>query len=133
MPLPIAGRKELTAQLTAQGLSLGLARWMTTNIVRRDDGLYWAFDLDIVRTLLADYATIDAWPILEHPPTGVRTFLLRGARSDRWSSRDLLRLAAIEAERPGSITVLEDAGHWVHADDLEGTLGAIERALLAAA
>lgn len=132
VPLPIEGRQELTDHLTGQGLSLGLARWMTTNLTRKPEGLVWAFDLDVVRALLADYATVDAWAALESPPSGVRPFLVRGGRSDRWSDDDLRRLAAIEAERPGTVTVLDDAGHWVHADDMEGTLASIERALEAA-
>jgi pimeloyl-ACP methyl ester carboxylesterase len=133
VPLPIEGRQELIAHLTGQGLSLGLARWMTTNVVRKDEGLMWAFDLDVVRALLADYATIDAWSVLQTPPSGVLPFIVRGARSDRWSDDDLKRLDAINTARPGAVTVLEGAGHWVHADDLEGTLAAIERALQAAA
>lgn len=128
VPLPIPGRSELTDQLVALGTSRALARWMTTNIVEvkpkpaAGGAFRWSFDLDVLRALLASYAETDTWAALEAPPSGVDARLIRGGRSDRWSADDEARIARIEAARPGSTHILEDAGHWLHSDDPDGLL-----------
>jgi len=121
--IPIAGRRELKDALMARHLSSSLADWMTTNLKERDDGGFeWAFDLEGARELLASYARLDLWPVLEHPPSGVDLHFVRGELSDRWHSDDETRLAALAAGGTTTVHVLEGAGHWVHSDNPKGLL-----------
>jgi pimeloyl-ACP methyl ester carboxylesterase len=120
VPLPISKRDELVSELTGQGFSTMLARWMTTNLERAADGLRWRFELPVIRDLLRDYRALDLCGVLEAPPSGVSVHAVIGGESDRFPARDRADLEA--AARRGAITldVLEGAGHWLHADDPDG-------------
>jgi len=111
LPEPLAGRAEVAAAIRERGLSDMLAQWMTTNIRGSGDGGYrWKFDLPAVRELVADYARLDLWPIVESPRAGLRIHGVRGARSNRFSADDSARLDRLGAH------VIPDAGHWLHVD-----------------
>lgn len=107
VPMPLPSRKAVVEALMGQGLALGIAQWLTTSLRTSDEGLAWAFDLDVVRALIHDYGVTDLWHVLEQP--GV--LHVRGGRSDRFADaavRD--RLDAL-----GGV-VIPDAGHWLHVD-----------------
>jgi pimeloyl-ACP methyl ester carboxylesterase len=105
--VPIASRKDLVETLRARGLSEPIAQWMTTN-VRPDGG--WKFDLDVVTPLLASFATLDAWTLLDR--ISAKIHVVRGGRSDRWSDEELARLTTSNVDEH----VILNAGHWVHTD-----------------
>ncbi len=111
LPEPLPSRPEVAAAFRARGLSDMLAQWMTTN-VRGDAerGYRWKFDLPTVRALVADYAALDLWPIVEAPRPGLSVHGVRGGRSNRFSADDILRLDALGAH------VIPEAGHWLHVD-----------------
>jgi esterase len=111
--LPIASRAALVEELRARGLSQPIAQWMTTNVAA-DGG--WKFDLDVVEPLLADFAQLDGWPLASSARG--RLHVVRGARSDRWSKDELLRLEASALDHH----VVDDAGHWVHTEQPEALL-----------
>ncbi|MFZ9889497.1 MAG: alpha/beta fold hydrolase [Myxococcota bacterium] len=121
LPLPIPGRRELVDTLTARGLSVEVARWMTTNLRPAPGGVgfVWRFDLEAATRMLRAYGAYDAWPVLEAPPSGVRPVLVRGGRSDRWLGDDLQRLSALAAADRIGYHVIEDAGHWLHTESPE--------------
>lgn len=112
---PVASRGAVQEAVQAAGLSLSLARWMTTNLRRVDEGLVWSFDLDGVRSLLQSYREIDLWDVLEQP-SGIQIDVVAGARSERFTHADVERVRASLA----TLHILEDAGHWVHADNPDG-------------
>jgi esterase len=118
-------REELVTLLTAQGFSLALAQWMTTNLRSTGDGLRWRFDLDVISALLQDYAVTDAWTYLNDPARQARIDVVRAERSERWSPEELARFAA--APDDVHLHLLPDAGHWVHVDNPEGLLAMIQR------
>jgi pimeloyl-ACP methyl ester carboxylesterase len=120
VPMPISHHDAVRAAFLDAGFSEAMAGWMTTNLRRAPDGLRWRFDLDGVRSLLADYVRQDFGDLLAAPPCPVH--LVQAGRSDRWTPAILRRLAAAEA--PGGLVrhVLPDAGHWVHVDDPDGLL-----------
>ncbi|MCA9538193.1 MAG: alpha/beta hydrolase [Myxococcales bacterium] len=119
LPMPVAGRPQVTAHFKHLGFSDGLAGWMTTNVERGPDGLRWRFDLDVVEALLADYWQFDLWPLLERPSPRIALHLLAAGRSDRFSPQALAHAAAA----PGvTLHRLPTAGHWVHIDDPDGLL-----------
>lgn len=123
LPSPFPSRDALVEGLTAQGFSLSLARWMTTNLEgSAADGYRFRFDLDGIGRLIGDYFTLDAWPFLEK--LGARVHVVRGERSDRIPEVDAARLAALGVP----VTTLS-AGHWVHVDAPEALREVIASAL----
>lgn len=107
---PFPTREALVDALTERGFSLGLARWMTTNLEgQAGEGYRFRFDLEGIERLIGDYFATDAWPILGR--LGGRAHVVRGERSDRIGLADVERLATLGVE----VTNLA-AGHWVHVD-----------------
>ena len=118
--LPLANRNELLPLFAAQGLSEGLAMWMTTNLKREGKGLVWRFDLDAVTELIGDYFKQDFWPLLERPPNGPTWHILQADRSERWRPEDAQRIAQLPAWSPVHHHTLANSGHWVHVDNPSG-------------
>ena len=108
---PLPGRAEVAAHFIAHGLSEGLAQWMTTNLRgSAEAGYRWKFDLPIVRELVADYARLDLWPIVESPRPGLVVRGVRGGGSNRFSEDERARMDRAQA------LVIPEAGHWLHVD-----------------
>ena len=122
VPQPLPDRQAVVAPLLAQGISAPLARWMTTNLGRSPDGWRWRFDLDACEAMIADYFVADFRELIATPRADLQVHLLRAARSDRWSPALIAELEALPAGAPGQLSVLPDAGHWVHADNPAGLL-----------
>lgn len=130
VPMPLPARADLEPVLAARGISLPLIQWMGTNL-RPEGGSYvWRFDLAGMERLLADYAGIDLWPVLED--RGGRDFdvtLIRGGRSGRFDAADVAHLEDLARAGFVDLHVLPEAGHWVHADDPRGLSAILERLL----
>lgn len=133
VPLPIPGRDELVKDLRARGLSLAIAKWMTTNLRHADsgDGFVWRFDLESAAAMLRAYSEHDAWDVLERPPSGVVPVVVQGGTSDRWLPGEEQRLEALA--RAGVIRhhVIAGAGHWLHTEDPDALLALLAPALMA--
>lgn len=126
IPLPLASRDDLLRQMTAQGFSLGLARWMTTNLQRSSSGgLIWRFDLDGVEALIQDYFSLDLRALLHTPVAGLEIHVVRAALSDRWTPEILAEISGSLA----TLHTLPDAGHWLHVDNPTGLLDLLAPAL----
>ncbi len=127
LPMPLARREQIVTELTARGLSMPMAQWMTTNLApvaegNPEAGYGFRFNLDGAERLIADYFRWDAWPVLLAPRARPAIHLVRAERSDRWDAQTLARLAAIPVGVPTWLHVLPDAGHWLHADNPAGLL-----------
>lgn len=131
----LPGRVEVQERLRAEGLSTGLAQWMTTNVRgTAETGYRWKFDLPAVRELIADYFALDLRPFVraaagsggdEDAAPRLLIRAVRGGRSDRFDGAELAWQASLP-EVP--IHVLPEAGHWLHVDDPAGLMGLFERA-----
>lgn len=122
VPQPLEARADVVDRLTAAGFSTGLSRWMTTNLERRDGGFRWRFDLDAAHEMIADYFALDLWPVVERVRLGPEVHVVRAERSDRWTDAMVERLSDPPVGAPTHLHVLEDADHWVHADNPDGLL-----------
>ncbi len=112
--MPVASHDAVREALMAAGMGAAVAGWMTTNLTRQGDGLVWRFDLTRVRAMLTSYAESDLTPALRTPGCDVR--ILRAGRSGRWTDEALDAIAGVD------VTLVAEAGHWVHVDAPEATL-----------
>lgn len=138
LPMPLRRREQIVTELTARGLSMPMAQWMTTNLAPVDErdpdaGYAFRFNLDGAERLIADYFRWDAWPVLLAPRVGPEIHLVRAERSDRWDPQTLGRLEAIPVGVPTFTHLLEDAGHWLHADNPTGLLALLVEGMNAGA
>ena len=72
------------------------------------------FDLAHIRGMLAAYAETDVTDALHQRDVEVR--ILRAGRSGRWTEQAVAATAGVD------VTVLPEAGHWVHVDAPDATL-----------
>ncbi len=126
-PARFPTREAFTRHLEMAGLTKDLAQWLAMSLVR--DGADYRFGPEVrrIRTLLDSYFSTDCWPSLEAlAKRGTpRLHFVVGGRSLVYDAEELAHARALEV----GLTVLPNAGHWVHVDDLDGTVGAIVSAL----
>lgn len=120
VPLPIVSRQAVVAAMLQQGLSSGLANWMSTNVRRQGDQYAWSLSLEPIEELLVDYFTQDMWPLLENVRTTPKIHLVIAQHSDRWTAELRRRAADLGPETGVVVHHLDDAGHWLHVDNPDG-------------
>ncbi|XP_061366147.1 uncharacterized protein LOC133309408 [Gastrolobium bilobum] len=128
----VSSKRDVVKALIQHGFSNDVAQWVVTNL--RPTGspdsplssFSWVFDLRGIAEMYQSYEETNYWRIVEDVPRGVHVNFLKAERSlHRWALEDLQRIHAAEelaAEEGGGVEmhVLEDAGHWVHADNPDG-------------
>jgi pimeloyl-ACP methyl ester carboxylesterase len=133
-PGPFPVREAAVRALTeGQGLSSGLAQWLTTNLERRGEQFVWRFDLDAIAELLDDYFRQDLWPYLAQSRGLPEHHLVVAERSDRWTGSMRDRVRTLPAAAAVTLHELPDAGHWVHVDNPDGLLDILRTHLCAPA
>ena len=127
LAMPQASRRALMEALMTEGLSRGIAQWMTTNLRPCDGGFEWRFDIAGIQELMRDYWRLEAWLLLGVIPAQTSLTLLRAERGMRWTEESAARLKEVapRAQSP----VLLDSGHWVHIDQPEALLDLISEEL----
>lgn len=130
LPMPAQSRADVAKEIAAQGVLPSVASWMATNLKPDPRGGYsWHFDLDALDAMLRDYWEVDAWPLLENPPSHLSIDVVRAERSDRFIDTDLARLSELNARGTLRYHVLPDAGHWLHVDNPKGLLALLNAIL----
>ncbi|KAF7151144.1 hypothetical protein RHSIM_Rhsim02G0173700 [Rhododendron simsii] len=128
----VASKRDVVVALERHGFSKDVAQWVVTNL--RESGpsgsspssFSWVFDLNGIAEMYQSYEETSLWKIVEDVPRGVHVNFLKAERSlHRWALEDLQRIHVAEelaADEGGGVEmhVLEDAGHWVHADNPDG-------------
>lgn len=132
LPKEVSSKQDVVKALTQQGFSNDVAQWVVTNLRPTSSSgsqspiFSWVFDLRGIAEMYQSYEETNLWKIVEDVPRGVHMNFLKAERSlHRWALEDLQRIHAAEelaAEEGGGVEmhVLEDAGHWVHADNPDG-------------
>ncbi len=126
VPQPIESRAAVVDNLLAQGLSSGLANWMTTNLRRTDSGYEWVFNLDAIEELLVDYFQQDLWEYLAEPRQVPEFQLIVAENSDRFSGTLRARAQALPPTSQCHYHVIPNAGHWLHVDNPGALLDLLE-------
>ncbi|XP_022939884.1 uncharacterized protein LOC111445615 [Cucurbita moschata] len=128
----VSSKQDVVNALVQHGFSKDVAQWVVTNLRpigprgSSSSGFSWAFDLKGIAEMYKSYEETDLWKIVEDVPRGVHISFLKAERSlHRWALEDIRRIHAAEklaVEEGGGVEmhVLEDAGHWVHADNPDG-------------
>ncbi|KAK7308909.1 hypothetical protein RJT34_05239 [Clitoria ternatea] len=132
LPKEVSSKRDVIRALIQQGFSNDVAQWVVTNLRptsspdSRSSSFSWVFDLKGIAEMYRSYEETNLWKIVEDVPRGVHMNFLKAERSlHRWALEDVQRIHAAEelaAEEGGGVEmhVLEDAGHWVHADNPDG-------------
>ncbi|XP_042454893.1 protein ABHD11-like [Zingiber officinale] len=133
MPKEVASKQKVVDTLIQEGFSSEVARWVVTNLQPANQpgsisssGFSWIFDLNGISEMYKSYEETNLWQTVENVPRGVHMNFLKAERSlHRWALEDLRRIHVAEelASEEGAgveLHVLEDAGHWVHADNPDG-------------
>jgi hypothetical protein len=99
--------------------------WLASATQKVEKKLTLAHNFDTVRELYNAYGRTDLWALLEDATPGVSELRINAVVAGRaaWRESDLARLHA----GCDWSTTLEESGHNVHVDDLEGTLAALQR------
>ena len=126
VPFPVQKRSEVKQFLLERGASAMVSQWMTSNLIRTENGFVWRFNLDGIEQMLTDYFIQDLWHVLEFPNTQISTHLVRALKSDRWGIKSIEKLESLSSEQYYTL----DAGHWLHVDNPEDLLDLFERAVL---
>ncbi|MFO0549652.1 MAG: alpha/beta hydrolase [Polyangiaceae bacterium] len=131
LPSLLPSREAFREHLEARGYDRPTIDWLAMNLSGREGGFGLRIDLSAIRSLLADYFATDLWRVLDEPGAAERVALVIGGRSPAFGPAAIER-ARLAASRNVSleVVVLENAGHWVHVDDLGGLIHAISAILV---
>lgn len=122
-------RESFVDALLEQGLSVGIANWLSQNLVREAEHYWFRLDLKAIRVLLEDYFRRDLWPVVEHPPAKLEVHLVVAERSRRLNDEARARLGARADQRQVHRYTLPDAGHWLHVDNPTGLVALLSQGL----
>ncbi|KAH9725452.1 AB hydrolase-1 domain-containing protein [Citrus sinensis] len=131
LPKEVISKQEVVNALIQQGFSKDVAQWVVTNLkpaasFGASSSFSWVFDLEGIAEMYQSYDETNLWKLVENLPQGVHVNFLKAERSlHRWALEDIQRIHAAEelaVDGGGGVEmhVLEDAGHWVHADNPDG-------------
>ncbi|KAL3638641.1 hypothetical protein CASFOL_016548 [Castilleja foliolosa] len=131
-PKKVSSKRDVIEALIQDGFSKDVAQWVVTNLRQSaingalSPSFSWVFDLNGISEMYQSYEETNMWKLVEDVPRGVHINFLKAERSlHRWALEDLQRIHVAEeqaAEEGGGVEmhVLEDAGHWVQADNPDG-------------
>jgi pimeloyl-ACP methyl ester carboxylesterase len=115
LPEELGSRDEFVKLVEERGVTRPIAMWLAMNVrpVPNTTRFVFRFDVGAVKELLADYFARDLWDVLERPKGAVCTHLVVGGRSTFVDEADRERARSAPQT---TVDVIEEAGHWVHAD-----------------
>lgn len=142
----ITSKKDLIRDLTSSKkyqVSPQIASWMTTNLIpsKRKEGTFsFSFDLDLAHDVLNDMDNQDFFERYENiykyeegkKRRNLQINIVRGGKNKSWSPEILDKFDSFLGKHNSNnycfmqMHLLKNAGHWVHIDDLDGLLHAMD-------
>lgn len=120
---PMSSRKEVVEVLLSRGVSNSIALWMTTNLEPHErGGLSLAFEPKEIKAMLEDFLSLDCWSSIEATSKKAVIHLLAAEHGDRLTKEDRERLFASTSAGQAYFHVLNNSGHFVHRDNLDGLM-----------
>lgn len=120
---PLASRKEVVEVLASHGISNSIALWMTTNLEPHEQGgLSLVFEPREIKAMLEDFLSLDCWPRIASLSSTVAIHVLAAEHGDRLTKEDQEKLFALAAGGQAYFHVLNNSGHFVHSDNLDGLI-----------
>ncbi len=126
-PVSFPGRDSFVEYMGTYGFRPEIAGWVGKNLKRCSAGLQLNLNLDRIETLLLNHHEYDLWPRLSHENVDTVDFIV-GDRSKVVTAGVREKMHSLSMEHPSrhSLTVVPNAGHWLHVDQpsllLEGIL-----------
>lgn len=127
-PGPFPSRDALVNALTGEGMAVGIAQWMATNLEVREGEYVWRLDFDALEELLQDFFRTDLWGIVE-APTGPRIHFVRAERNSVLSEATTARIEAAGRENGRVVLHRVAGGHWLNADNPDALVELLAREL----
>lgn len=126
LPEELASRDEFMKLVEEKGVTRPIAMWLAMNVRPVPNTTKFVFRIDVaaVKEMLADYFAIDLWPNVERDEGAVCKHLVVGGKSSVVDPSDRERWK--KAPR-STVDVIEEAGHWVHADAPDALRGIVLR------
>ena len=114
LPARVESREAAQAALIERGYAVGVAQWMTTNLVRDGDAFRWTLDFDAMERLLLDFFATPVWEPVESPSPAHDLHILKATESSAISPEAVRRIEA--AAGPRVHLHHAEGGHWIHAE-----------------
>jgi len=121
-PEQFSSRDEAVAWVRAGGFDEPTARWIAMTLIRTKDHWTWRLDVAGLQDLLADFARVDLWPVVESPPEGADIWFVQAESNSILSADSVVRLNAIEGRGEAVNVRPLSGGHWLHTDNPDGLL-----------
>lgn len=127
LPPRFHSREAAQTALVDHGYTVGVAQWMSTNLVRDGESFRWQLDFDAMERLLLDFFATDLWAVIEQPSPRHDIHILKASESSAITPEAVRRIEAAAGER----VHLHHAagGHWIHAERPEVVTALLVQAL----
>lgn len=122
---PLVSRDDLVSYLLEKNISLSVASWMSSNLELRSDGFYLIFYLQEIKEMLQSFLKSDLWQVAEIISKDCFINFVKAQKSDRIDQHEIKKIDLHLAKR-SSLHVLENAGHFLHSDNLLGLINIIK-------
>lgn len=114
LPERVPSREVVINSIVEGGFPFGVAQWMSTNLVREDDGFIWRLDFDVMERLLQDFFQTDLWGVVESPAPLHDIHFLKASQSSAISDDAVRRIVGASSDRVHLHH--REGGHWIHAE-----------------
>lgn len=131
VPIEYSERTACIDALRERGIGRAVAEWLAMNLHRTGKRYRLEMDLPALRALLESHRETDLWPDVARLGREMPVRFLLGGRSGVVSPELPARLARCREQGARGLDwrVLPEAGHWLHVDDLAGSIDDFVRRL----
>ena len=128
LPDRFASRQAFGEEVMRRDLPRSIATWLAMNLRRVDDHFVFPLNLEAIEALLHDYFRTEMWSALDELSAELSLRFSVGAQTSVFLREERERLDAWGAAGKIGLEVVEDAGHWVHAEKPDRVLAALVNA-----